>query len=139
MSCRSVNLHPLAFLAGLNISGNFRMHMRPPEVPTNGFLTSICTRMSCYCCIVMLSDDLSSEDSVRRDIDQAVTEDKTVSGGEPFGGFSLQAKGYFDVDLVRGHCFGDLGPKFWGKRRKVNGKGTNVQSYPPSRGTPGER
>src|SRR3984957_7808999 len=115
------------------------MHMRPPEVPSNSFLASICTRMSHYSCVMVLSDDLGTEDSVRRDIDQAITEDKAVSRGEPFGGFSLQAKGYFDIDLVWGHCFGDLGPKFWGKRRKVNGKGTNVQSYPPSRGIPGER
>src|ERR1700722_14313940 len=139
MSCCSVDLHSLTFLTGLNVCGYFRMHMRPPEIPSNSFLASICTRMSCYSCVMVLSDDLSTEDSVRRDIDQAITEDKTVSRGEPFGGFSLQAKGYFDVDLIRGHCFGDLGPKFWGKRRKVNGEGTNVQSYPPSRGIPGER
>src|ERR1700722_19020341 len=139
MSCCSVNLHSLTFLTGLNVCGYFRMHMRPPEIPSNSFLASICTRMSRYTCVMVLSDDLSTEDLVRRDINQAVAEDKAVSRGEPFGGFSLQAKGYFDVDLVRGHCFGDLGPKFWGKRRKVNGKGTNVQSYPPSRGISGER
>src|SRR3984957_18758362 len=115
------------------------MHMRPPEIPSNSFLASISTRMSRYSCVMMLSDDLSTENSVRRDIDQAITEDEAVSGSEPFRGFSLQTKGYFDVDLVRGHCFGDLGPEFWGERRKIDGKGTNVQSYPPSRGVPGER
>src|ERR1700722_3741742 len=139
MSCRSINLHPLTFLTSLNVGSDLCMHMRPPEVPSDSFLASICTGMSCYRYVMVLSDDLSAEDSVRRDIDQAITEDKTVSRGEPFRGFTLQAKGYFDVDLVWGHCFGDLGPKFWGKRRKINGKGTNVQSYPPSRGVPGER
>src|ERR1700722_10258216 len=89
MSCRSIDLHPLAFLASLDVGGYFCMHMRPPEIPSNSFLASICTRMSRYSCVMVLSDDLSTEDSVRRDIDQAITEDKTVSRGEPFGGFSL--------------------------------------------------
>src|ERR1700722_5410714 len=69
MSCCSINLHPLAFLASLDVGGNLCMHMGPPEVPSNGFLTSIGTGMSCYCCIVVLSDDLGTKSSVCRDVD----------------------------------------------------------------------
>ena len=89
MSCCSVNFHPLAFLASLDIGGNFRMHVRPPEVPLDSFLSSIRSRVSCYHCVMMLSDDLSAEGSVCRNIDQAISEDKTISGGEPFWRFSL--------------------------------------------------
>src|ERR1700722_19536538 len=139
MSCCSIDFHPLTFLASLDVGGYLCMHMRPPEVPSNSFLASVCSWMSCYGCVMVLSDDLGTEDLVCRDVDETISEDKTISGGEPFRRFSLQAKGYFDIDLVWRHSFGNLGPKLWGKRRKINGKGTNVQPYPPSRGVPGER
>src|SRR5271170_504018 len=84
-----IYFHSLTILACLDISGNFGVHTRPPEIPLYRFRRSFRTRVSSNLGIMMLSDHLCTKCRTGRDIDQAISKDQTISGGEPFRGFAF--------------------------------------------------
>src|SRR5271170_5258982 len=89
VTSRPIYFHSLTILACLDISGNFGVHTRPPEIPLYRFRRSFRTGVSSNLGVMMLSDYLCTKCRTGRDVDQSISEDQTISGGEPFRGFAF--------------------------------------------------